>query len=138
MGANMQRQGVPLMVNQAPLVGTGIEAKCARDSCAVVCAKGPGVVASATAEYIVTTPDGNLPVPPQRWLSEPSCITTDVDKGIYVYQLRKFMRSNASTCINQHPIVERGQTVKAGDVLDDGPCTDGGELAWGRTGRVAY
>ncbi|MGN1309502.1 MAG: DNA-directed RNA polymerase subunit beta, partial [Akkermansia sp.] len=138
MGANMQRQGVPLMVNQAPLVGTGIEAKCARDSCAVVCAKGPGVVASATAEYIVTTPDGNLPVPPQRWLSEPSCITTDVDKGIYVYQLRKFMRSNASTCINQHPIVERGQTVKAGDVLADGPCTDGGELALGRNVLVAY
>ncbi len=138
MGANMQRQGVPLMVNQAPLVGTGIEAKCARDSCAVVCAKGPGVVASATAEYIVTTPDGNLPVPPQRWLSEPSCITTDVEKGIYVYQLRKFMRSNASTCINQHPIVERGQTVKAGDVLADGPCTDGGELALGRNVLVAY
>ncbi len=138
MGANMQRQGVPLMVNQAPLVGTGIEAKCARDSCSVVCAKGPGVVASATAEYIVTTPDGELPVSSQRWLSDPDSVKTDVDKGIYVYQLRKFMRSNASTCINQKPIVSRGDTVKAGDVLADGPCTDGGELALGRNVLVAY
>ncbi len=139
MGANMQRQGVPLMVNQAPLVGTGIEAKCARDSCAVVCAKGPGIVASATAEYIVTTPDGILPVSPQRWLSDPKgSIVTDPDKGIYVYALRKFMRSNASTCINQRPIVSRGDVVKAGDVLADGPCTDGGELALGRNVLVAY
>ncbi len=138
MGANMQRQGVPLMVNQAPLVGTGIEAKCARDSCAVVCATAPGIVASATAEYVVTTPDGNLPVSPQRWLSEPECVTTDPDKGVYVYQLRKFMRSNASTCINQKPIVSRGDVIKAGDVLADGPCTDGGELALGRNVLVAY
>ncbi len=138
MGANMQRQGVPLMVNQAPLVGTGIEAKCARDSCAVVCAKGPGIVASATAEYIVTTADGQLPVSPQRWLSDPESVKTDPDKGIYVYQLRKFMRSNASTCINQKPIVSRGDVVKAGDVLADGPCTDGGELALGRNVLVAY
>lgn len=139
MGANMQRQGVPLMVNQAPLVGTGIEAKCARDSCSVVCAQGPGIVASATAEYIVTTPDGTLPVSPQRWLSDPKgSIKSDPDKGIYVYALRKFMRSNASTCINQRPIVSRGDAVKAGDVLADGPCTDGGELALGRNVLVAY
>ena len=138
MGANMQRQGVPLMVNQAPLVGTGIEAKCARDSGSLVVAAGPGVVASATAEYIVTTPDGELPVPAQRWLSDPDSIKTDSEKGIYVYQLRKFMRSNASTCINQHPIVSRGAKVKAGDVLADGPCTDGGELALGRNVLVAY
>lgn len=138
MGANMQRQGVPLMVNQAPLVGTGIEAKCARDSCAVVCATAPGIVASATAEYVVTTPDGQLPVSPQRWLSAPESVRTDPDKGIYVYQLRKFMRSNASTCINQKPIVSRGDVVKAGDVLADGPCTDGGELALGRNVLVAY
>ncbi|MBQ4614484.1 MAG: DNA-directed RNA polymerase subunit beta [Akkermansia sp.] len=138
MGANMQRQGVPLMVNQAPLVGTGIEAKCARDSCAVVCAVAPGIVASATAEYIVTTLDGNLPVSSQRWLSDPDSVKTDPDKGIYVYQLRKFMRSNASTCINQKPIVSRGDVVKAGDVLADGPCTDGGELALGRNVLVAY
>ncbi len=138
MGANMQRQGVPLMVNQAPLVGTGIEAKCARDSCAVVCAVAPGIVASATAEYIVTTLDGNLPVSAQRWLSDPESVKTDPDKGVYVYQLRKFMRSNASTCINQKPIVSRGDVVKAGDVLADGPCTDGGELALGRNVLVAY
>ena len=138
MGANMQRQGVPLMVNQSPLVGTGIEAKCARDSCAVVCATNPGIVASATAEYIVTTPDGKLPVPAQRWLSDPESVQTDPDKGIYVYRLRKFMRSNASTCINQKPIVSRGDVVKPGDVLADGPCTDGGELALGRNVLVAY
>ncbi|MCH5285015.1 MAG: DNA-directed RNA polymerase subunit beta [Akkermansiaceae bacterium] len=138
MGANMQRQGVPLMVNQAPLVGTGIEAKCARDSGAVVVAQAPGIVASATAEYIVTTPDGELPVSPQRWLSDPESVKTNPEKGVYVYQLRKFMRSNASTCINQHPIVGRGAEVKAGDVLADGPCTDGGELALGRNVLVAY
>ena len=138
MGANMQRQGVPLMVNQAPLVGTGIEAKCARDSCSVICAKAAGIVASATAEYIVTTPDGNLPVSPNTWLSDPDSIKTDADKGIYVYQLRKFMRSNASTCINQKPIVSRGDVIKVGDVLADGPCTDGGELALGRNVLVAY
>ncbi|MGN0829075.1 MAG: DNA-directed RNA polymerase subunit beta [Akkermansia sp.] len=138
MGANMQRQGVPLMVNQAPLVGTGIEAKCARDSCSVVCAKAPGIVASATAEYIVTTPDGKLPVSPNTWLSDPDSIKTNADKGIYVYQLRKFMRSNASTCINQKPIVSRGDVVKPGTVLADGPCTDGGELALGRNVLVAY
>ncbi len=138
MGANMQRQGVPLMVNQAPLVGTGIEAKCARDSGSVVVAKAPGIVASATAEYVVTTPDGELPVSPNTWLSEPESVKTDPDKGIYVYQLRKFMRSNASTCINQKPIVTRGQKIKAGDVLADGPCTDGGELALGRNVLVAY
>lgn len=138
MGANMQRQGVPLMLNQAPLVGTGIEAKCARDSCAVVCATAPGIVASATAEYIVTTPDGQLPVSPQRWLSDPESVQTDPDNGVYVYRLRKFMRSNASTCINQKPIVSRGDEVSAGQVLADGPCTDGGELALGRNVLVAY
>ncbi len=138
MGANMQRQGVPLMVNQAPLVGTGIEAKCAADSCAVVIAEAPGIVASATAEYIITSPDGELPVSPQRWLSEPESIKTDIEKGIHVYQLRKFMRSNASTCINQKPIVNRGDAVKPGMVLADGPCTDGGELALGRNVLVAY
>ena len=138
MGANMQRQGVPLMVNQAPLVGTGIEKKCALDSCAVICAKGPGIVASATAEVIVTTPDGELPVSSQVWLSDPDSVKSDPDKGIYVYHLRKFMRSNASTCINQKPIVSRGDVIKAGDVLADGPCTDGGELALGRNVLVAY
>ena len=138
MGANMQRQGVPLMVNQAPLVGTGIEAKCARDSGSVVVAKANGIVASATAEYIVTTKDGELPVSPNTWLSEPESVKTDPENGIYVYQLRKFMRSNASTCINQKPIVSRGDKVKKGDVLADGPCTDGGELALGRNVLVAY
>ncbi|MFI3243723.1 MAG: DNA-directed RNA polymerase subunit beta [Akkermansia sp.] len=138
MGANMQRQSVPLMVNQSPLVGTGIEAKCASDSHAVIVAQTPGIVASATAEFIVTTPTGELPVSPQRWLSDPECVQTDIEQGIHVYQLRKFMRSNASTCINQKPIVSIGDVIKPGDVLADGPCTDGGELALGRNVLVAY
>ncbi|MBR5185331.1 MAG: DNA-directed RNA polymerase subunit beta, partial [Akkermansia sp.] len=78
------------------------------------------------------------PIPATRWLSDPESLRTDAEKGIYVYQLRKFMRSNASTCINQRPIVSRGDVVKAGDVLADGPCTDGGELALGRNVLVAY
>jgi DNA-directed RNA polymerase subunit beta len=138
MGSNMQRQGVPLMVAEAPLVGTGLEGKSARDSRSVVLADGDGIVAAATAEIIITTLDGQLPVRPEVFLSDPFSIKTDVEKGLYVYPLRKFMRSNAGTCINQKPIVRRGQPVKAGDVLADGPNTDGGELALGRNVLVAY
>ncbi len=138
MGSNMQRQGVPLMVADAPLVGTGLEGKAARDSRSVVLAEAPGIVAAASAEYIVTTPDGELPVSTQEFLSNPESITTDREKGIYVYVLRKFMRSNAGTCINQRPIVERGQSIQAGDVIADGPNTDGGELALGRNVLVAF
>lgn len=138
MGSNMQRQGVPLMVAESPYVGTGIEAKCARDSRSVVLAEADGIVASATAEVIVTTPDGVLPVRTEQFLSDPDSIRTDRENGIYVYPLRKFMRSNAGTCINQKPIVRRGQSVKTGDVLADGPNTDQGELALGRNVLVAY
>ncbi|MEG1507301.1 MAG: DNA-directed RNA polymerase subunit beta [Akkermansia sp.] len=138
MGSNMQRQGVPLMVADAPLVGTGLEGKSARDSRSVVLADADGIVAAASAEIIVTTPDGNLPVRPEVFLSDSDSVKTDKDNGIYVYQLRKFMRSNAGTCINQRPIVKRGQMIKAGDILADGPNTDGGELALGRNVLVAY
>lgn len=138
MGSNMQRQGVPLMVAEAPYVGTGIEGKCARDSRSVVLAEADGIVASASAEVIITTKDGELPVRPEVFLSDPDSVRTDREHGIYVYPLRKFMRSNAGTCINQRPIVRRGDKITAGEVLADGPNTDDGELALGRNVLVAY
>lgn len=138
MGSNMQRQGVPLMVAESPYVGTGIEGKCARDSRSVVLAEADGVVAAASAEVIITTKDGELPVRPEVFLSDPDSVRTDRDNGVYVYPLRKFMRSNAGTCINQRPIVHRGEKIKTGDVLADGPNTDQGELALGRNVLVAY
>ncbi len=138
MGSNMQRQGVPLLVAEAPLVGTGLEGKAARDSRSVVLADADGVVAAATAEVIITTPDGKLPVTDEKFLSDCECVQPDPERGIFVYPLRKFMRSNAGTCINQKPLVVRGQPVKAGDVLADGPNTDKGELALGRNVLVAY
>ena len=95
-------------------------------------------MASATAEVIITTKDGELPVRPEVFLSDPDSVRTDRDNGVYVYPLRKFMRSNAGTCINQRPIVRRGDKIKTGDVLADGPNTDQGELALGRNVLVAY
>lgn len=138
MGSNMQRQGVPLLVADSPLVGTGLEAKSARDSRSVVIAEAPGIVAAATAEIIITTEDGNLPVPVEKFLSFPESIHTDREKGIFVYPLRKFMRSNAGTCINQRPIVTNGQSIQTGDIIADGPNTDQGELALGRNVLVAF
>ena len=138
MGSNMQRQGVPLLTAESPLVGTGMEGKAARDSRAVVVSEGPGKVAAATAEIIVVTKDGELHVSEQKFLSEQRKLHSDPNKGIYVYPLRKFMRSNSGTCINQRPIVRQGQKVKAGDVLADGPCTEDGELAIGKNVLVAF
>ncbi len=138
MGSNMQRQGVPLLVSEAPLVGTGLEAKAARDSRAVVVSEADGIVAAATAEIIITTADGKLPVSEEKFLSEPEIVKTNVAKGIFAYPLRKFMRSNAGTCINQKPIVKAGQKIKKGQVLADGPNTDNGELAIGRNVLVAF
>jgi DNA-directed RNA polymerase subunit beta len=131
MGSNMQRQGVPLIVSEAPLVGTGLEGKVARDSRAVIVAEGDGVAASVTAEFIIVTKDGHMPDPKKRLRHDPA-------NGIYVYELRKFMRSNAGTCVNQKPIIKKGQKLKAGDVLADGPNTDMGELALGRNVLVAF
>jgi DNA-directed RNA polymerase subunit beta len=131
MGSNMQRQGVPLLVSEAPLVGTGLEARVAQDSKAVVLAEAPGIVAAVTGSQIVITPDGGLPDGKKRLKSDPA-------NGVWVYELRKFMRSNASTCINQKPIVSRGQHVKKGDVVADGPNTEDGELALGRNVLVAF
>ncbi|MFM2177088.1 MAG: DNA-directed polymerase subunit beta [Verrucomicrobiota bacterium] len=139
MGSNMQRQGVPLLEAEAPLVGTGMEGKTARDSRAVVVADANGTVASATADVIVVTKDGNLPVTDKIFLADPlKSIQTDPEKGTYVYPLRKFGRSNAGTCINQRPLVKRGQKIKKGDVIADGPCTDQGELAIGKNMLVAF
>src|ERR1700726_2679165 len=131
MGSNMQRQGVPLIVSESPLVGTGLEGKVARDSKAVIVAEGDGVVASVTAEQIVITKDGKSPEPKKKLISRP-------DEGLHVYELRKFMRSNAGTCINQKPIVRKGQKIAAGHVLADGPNTEAGELALGRNVLVAF
>ena len=131
MGSNMQRQGVPLVVSEAPLVGTGLEDKVARDSHAVVLAADSGKVASVTADQIVVTKDGHLPESKKK-------LKTDPEAGIHVYELRKFMRSNAGTCVNQKPIVHKGQHVKRGQVIADGPNTDHGELALGRNVLVAF
>ena len=138
MGSNMQRQGVPLLVSESPLVGTGLEGKAARDSRAVVVSEADGIVAAATAEIIITTADGKLPVSDEKFLSDPEAVKTNVAKGIFAYPLRKFMRSNAGTCINQKPIVKAGQKIKKGTVLADGPNTEDGELAIGRNVLVAF
>ncbi|GAA5495517.1 DNA-directed RNA polymerase subunit beta [Rubritalea halochordaticola] len=138
MGSNMQRQGVPLLVSEAPFVGTGLEAKSAQDSRAVIVSESEGIVAASTGEVIIVSKDGELPVPDEAFLSDNFCVKSDLEKGIYVYPLRKFMRSNAGTCMNQKPIVKRGDKVKIGSVLADGPNTEGGELALGRNVLVAF
>ncbi|MEM7010268.1 MAG: DNA-directed RNA polymerase subunit beta [Verrucomicrobiota bacterium] len=138
MGSNMQRQGVPLLVSDSPYIGTGMEAKVAQDSRAVVVSEGNGTVAAATAEMIVVTKDGKLPVGEREFLSNPNCVKHNESKGIFAYPLRKFMRSNAGTCMNQKPIVKRGDKVKEGDILADGPNTELGELALGRNVLVAF
>ncbi|PYK70377.1 MAG: DNA-directed RNA polymerase subunit beta, partial [Verrucomicrobia bacterium] len=131
MGSNMQRQGVPLIVSEAPLVGTGLEGKVARDSHAVLIATEGGKVASVTADQIVVTKDGHMPEGRKK-------LKTDPEAGIHIYELRKFMRSNAGTCVNQKPIVKRGQHLKRGQIIADGPNTEHGELALGRNVLVAF
>jgi len=132
MGSNMQRQGVPLLKTEAPFVGTGIEGRVAKDSKTVEVAAIDGVVASVTARRIVISEDGELP---PRFERDPK---TDAKKGIHVYELRKFMRSNAGTCFTQKPIVHKGQRVEAGQVIADGAATEDGELALGRNVLVAF
>jgi DNA-directed RNA polymerase subunit beta len=131
MGSNMQRQAVPLLVTEAPLVATGLEERVARDSRAVIVAEEAGKVASLTGSQIIITEDGKLPEGKKKLKHDP-------EKGIYVYQVRKFMRSNAATCINQKIVVKKGESVKKGQVIADGPCTQGGELALGRNVLVAF
>src|SRR2546421_1865516 len=131
MGSNMQRQAVPLLVTEAPLVATGLEERVARDSRAVIVAEEPGKVASITGNQIIITEDGKLPESKKKLKHDPS-------KGIHVYEVRKFMRSNAATCINQKILVKKGEPVKKGQIIADGPCTQGGELALGRNVLVAF
>jgi len=132
MGANMQRQAVPLLQSESPLVGTGIEKKVAEDSRTVTVSESEGIVALADGMRIVVSDDGTLP---PRFLKEPR---NDHKRGIYCYDLRKFLRSNAGTCFNQKPIVRKGDKVKVGEALADGACTDFGELALGRNILVAF
>ena len=131
MGSNMQRQAVPLLQSESPLVGTGLEGRIARDSKVCIVAEESGVVASVDARRIVITKDGELPEGKRK-------LVTDPENHLWVYELRKFMRSNAGTCFNQKPIVQRGEKIKKGQVLGDGPCCDNGELALGRNVLVAF
>ncbi|MFZ9412530.1 MAG: DNA-directed RNA polymerase subunit beta [Opitutales bacterium] len=134
MGSNMQRQGVPLVVTEAPFVGTGLERRVAIDSKTVIVAEGPGIVAAADSRRIIITKDGEV-APAQlenkKFKSEPA-------KGVYVYDLRKFLKTNSSTCFNQRPLVRRGDKVKQGDIIADGAATDKGELALGRNVLVGF
>jgi DNA-directed RNA polymerase subunit beta len=127
MGSNMQRQSVPLLRAEAPLVGTGMEKVTAQDSGAVVIARRDGVVDSVDSERIIIRAEHGI-----------AGGTTSREINADIYQLTKFKRSNQNTCISQKPIVREGQVVKKGDVIADGPCTDGGELALGRNVLVAF
>ena len=127
MGANMQRQSVPLLRAQAPLVGTGMEGVTARDSGAVVLARRSGIIDSVDSERIIVRVEGE---------HHPMQLSREV--GSDIYQLTKFKRSNQNTCINQRPIVKKDQRVAKGQVIADGPCTDMGELALGRNVLVAF
>jgi DNA-directed RNA polymerase subunit beta len=131
MGSNMQRQGVPLLVTEAPLVATGLEGRVAQDSRAVIVAEESGKVASVNGSQIIITKDGKIPEGKKRLRHAP-------EDGVWIYPVRKFMRSNAATCINQKILVAKGESVKKGQVLADGPCTQGGELALGRNVLVAF
>jgi DNA-directed RNA polymerase subunit beta len=127
MGANMQRQSVPLLVAEAPLVGTGMEGVTARDSGAVILAKRNGIIDSVDSERIIVRVEGE---------HHPTQLSREV--GSDIYQLTKFKRSNQNTCINQKPIVRQGDRVIKGQVIADGPCTEQGELALGRNVLVGF
>ncbi len=118
MGSNMQRQAVPLLVTEAPMVGTGMEYKAARDSGVVILAKHGGTVEFVDAEKIVIRRDDN--------------------NGTDQYKLLKFKRSNQGTCINQRPIVSRGEHIEEGEVIADGPSTDLGEIALGKNLLIGF
>ncbi|MGH7262351.1 MAG: DNA-directed RNA polymerase subunit beta [Candidatus Rokuibacteriota bacterium] len=127
MGSNMQRQAVPLLQPEAPLVGTGMEHIVARDSGAVVLAKRMGVVEYVSADRVVVRAESR------------SKKTDPVqDLPLDIYNLTKYQRSNQNTCINQRPLVRKGQRVQVGEVIGDGPATDQGELALGRNVLVAF
>ena len=127
MGANMQRQSVPLLVAEAPFVGTGMEGVTARDSGAVILARRNGIIDSVDSERIIVRVEGE---------HHPTQLSREV--GSDIYQLTKFKRSNQNTCINQKPIVRKGDRVVKGQVIADGPCTEQGELGLGRNVLVAF
>jgi DNA-directed RNA polymerase subunit beta len=131
MGSNMQRQAVPLLITEAPYVATGLEERVARDSRAVLVAEEAGKVASVNGNLVLVTPDGKMPDSKKKLRHDPA-------SGIWAYPIRKFMRSNAATCINQKIVVAKGDTIKKGQVIADGPCTQGGELALGRNVLCAF
>lgn len=131
MGSNMQRQAVPLLITEAPLVATGLEERVARDSRAVLVSEESGKVASVTGNQVIITEDGKLPETKKKIKHDPA-------NGVSVYNVRKFMRSNAATCINQKILVAKGDHVKKGQVIADGPCTQGGELALGKNVLCAF
>ena len=117
MGANMQRQAVPLMVTDQPIVGTGIEYKAAVDSGVVVCAKEDGVVTEVSADHIIITSDNGVE---------------------HIYKLIKFKRSNQGNCVNQRPIVSKGERITKGEVIADGPATKNGEIALGKNALIGF
>ncbi|MDQ1404310.1 MAG: DNA-directed polymerase subunit beta [Actinomycetota bacterium] len=126
MGANMQKQSVPLVRPEAPYVGTGVEGRVAQDAGDVVMSEGKGTVTEVTADHITVDYDGN----------QKDRLGNDLNKKIY--KIAKFRRSNQNTCINQRVLVDEGQKVKAGEVMADGPSTHLGELALGKNLLVAY
>ncbi|WP_431308747.1 DNA-directed RNA polymerase subunit beta [Alicyclobacillus fastidiosus] len=125
MGANMQRQAVPLLVTDSPYVGTGIEHQAAKDSGVCVVSRHSGIVERVTAKEV--------------WIRQEAQANGQTVRGdLAKYRLIKFTRSNQNTCVNQRPIVREGQRVKVGDILADGPATQNGELALGRNVLVAF
>ena len=129
MGSNMQRQAVPLLRSEAPIVGTGMEYITARDSGAVAVCRRSGIVDSVDSHRIVVRVESN---------EEGGDASTSRDAAIDIYTLTKFKRSNQNTCINQRPLVNKSDMVIAGQVLADGPCTEKGDLALGRNILVAF
>ncbi len=125
MGSNMQRQAVPLLCTEAPLIGTGMEYIAARDSGAVLVARHPGTVVSVDATRIVVR-------------AEPGSDTERLEAKVDIYNLTKFQRSNQNTCINQKPVVRVGERVERGEAIADGPATEAGELALGQNVLVAF
>jgi DNA-directed RNA polymerase subunit beta len=124
MGSNMQRQAVPLLTNEAPLVGTGIEGVVAKDSGVTMVAENDGIIVDVEASRIVIKHD----LKPEN----------PFEKPVSIYNLSKFIRSNQNTCFNHRPIVRKGQRVNAGEIIADGPATNKGELALGKNVTVAF
>jgi DNA-directed RNA polymerase subunit beta len=143
MGSNMQRQAVPLIQTEAPLIGTGMEYKAARDSGVMVLAENPGRVVYVSSTEIVVQREGDTDETNRIINGRTGEIFLDKArrfpfKGCDIYKLQKFKRSNQGTCMNQKPIVRKGQIVAREEVIADGPCTDQGEMALGRNILVAF